>query len=124
MKQIASDSLIVGNDVAGIEINTWCLIDGVCGLDVYELVGIRQSNPDPSPSIFLQDITLGATTFIGTVLVVSFIVSAIMMIMWGMQWNEGMAWNGKKGMWYAVIGFLLVIFAYSIIKLVQFIAKW
>jgi hypothetical protein len=55
-------------------------------------------------------------------LVVSFIAAAIMMIMGWAQGNENMASNGKKWMGYAVIGFLLVIFAYTIIKLVQFIA--
>jgi hypothetical protein len=81
MRNIDSTSLVADNDVAGIELSTGCLVDGVCGLDVNELLGIRQSNPDVSPNIFLQDTTLAATTFIGTILVVSFIAAAIMMIM-------------------------------------------
>jgi hypothetical protein len=122
MRQLDSTSLIADNAVAGIELSTGCLVDGVCWLDVNELLGIRQSHPDTSPNIFLQDITLAATTIIGTVLFISIISAAIMIIMGGAQGNENMASNGKKWMGYAVIGFLLVIFAYAIIKLVQFIA--
>lgn len=122
MTSSSPDTLLAQND--GITINSDCLINGICGLDTDKVLWVNKSNPEQSPSIFLQDITLAATTFIGTVIVIAFIVSAIMMIMGGMQGNESMASNGKKGMGYTVIGFLLVIFSYSIIKLVQFIAAW
>lgn len=123
MKNISSQNLVAQNDESGIEIDSDCLVNGVCKFNVYETLGIRQSNPENSPSVFVQDVTLWATTFIGTILVISFIASAIMTILWWAQGNESMAGNGKKGMWYAVIGFLLVIFAYTIVKLIQFVAK-
>lgn len=104
----------------GIQCTTEMLSNGICSLHVYDMLGIRRGNPNTTPDEFVQDIVLTATTFIGTILTFALIVSALMIIFWGA--NENTAQRGRQGIKYALIGYVLVLCSYLIIRLVQYIA--
>lgn len=63
----------------GITCNEDQLVNGQCKLNIYDTLGIRQSvrnEGDPtSVGLFVQDIVLSATFFIGTLVTVALIVS-------------------------------------------------
>lgn len=96
------------------------LANGQCTFDIYETVGIRQDQPDTEVGTFIQDIFLSATFFIGTVVAVALIYSGLMYIM---AKDDSAAGKAKNGIKWSLIGLALVMFSYSIIRLVQYIAK-
>lgn len=69
-----------------------------------------------------MDVFLGATFFIGTMATLWLIISGMIMAFGGA--SEQQYEKGKNGMKYSIIGLLLVVFSYSIIRLVQYIAEW
>lgn len=107
-------------DMQGININADCLRNGQCSLNIYETLWIRESNPNPTVGTFVQDIVLAATTFFGTVLTIVVVVSWLMRIMASINGKDPS--NAKKGLISWVIGFLLVISSYAIVRLIQFLA--
>ena len=74
-----------------------------------------------SATIFVQDVLLSATLFIGTIITIALIYSGIMYIMAGVNGKDPS--KAKNGITYSIIGLLLVISSYTIIRLVQYIAK-
>ena len=96
------------------------LANGQCTFDIYDTVGIRKDQPDTDVGTFVQDIFLSATFFIGTVVAVALIYSGIMYIM---AKDDGAAGKAKNGIKWSLIGLALVMFSYTIIRLVQYIAK-
>lgn len=102
----------------GITINPECLKNWQCGFNIYELLGI---NRNTSATLFVQDILLSATFFIGTVITIALIYSGIMFIMAGATGKDPS--NAKNGIKYSIIGLLIVITSYSLIRLIQYIAK-
>jgi hypothetical protein len=74
-----------------------------------------------SATIFVQDVLLSATLFIGTIITIALIYSGIMYIMAGVDGKDPS--KAKNGITYSIIGLLLVISSYTIIRLVQYIAK-
>ena len=110
--------------VDGIKMCPNCLTNGTCSFSIYQFLGIRKSldnSVPPSPTLFVQDIILAATTFIGTILTIVFIVSGLMFIFAGATGKE--PGTAKKGMINSIIGLVIVICSYAIIRLVQYIAK-
>ena len=71
--------------------------------------------------MFVQDVLLSATFFIGTILTIALIYSGIQYIMAGANGKEPT--SAKSGIKNSIIGLLIVICSYSIIRLVQYIAK-
>jgi len=69
----------------GMTIGTKCLLNGQCKFNIYDALGIRTSIRNPgdatSVGIFVQDIVLSATMFIGTIVTIAIIVSGLMRIM-------------------------------------------
>lgn len=103
-----------------------CLLNWQCKFNVYDALGIRQSIRNPwdqtSVWLFVQDIVLSATMFIGTVITISIIVS---WLMWIFAWASGKdPSKAKSWLVNSIIWLLLVISSYMIIRLVQYIAKW
>ena len=96
------------------------LANGQCSFNIYKTIGIRQDQPDTEVGTFVQDIFLSATFFIGTVVAVALIYSGIMYIM---AKDDSAAGKAKNGIKWSLIGLALVMFSYSIIRLVQYIAK-
>jgi len=114
------------NPVMGITCNEDLLVNGQCKLNIYDTLGIRKSvrnKGDPtSVGLFVQDIVLSATFFIGTIVTIALVVSGIMYIMAASSWKSPDA--AKKGIIGSLIGLLIVVSSYVIIRLVQYIAKW
>jgi hypothetical protein len=108
------------SSTAGISCNAAQLQAGQCSLDVYQTLGIRQDQPDTNVGTFVSDITLSATFFIGTVVAIGLMYSGWLYIT---AKDEAATKKGKDGMRFAFIGLLLVMGSYSIIRLVQYIAK-
>ncbi len=101
------------------------LINGQCKFNVYDTLGIRKSvrNPGDATSVglFAQDIILSATFFIGTIVTVALVVSGIMYILAASSGKDPA--NAKNGIIWSLVGLLLVVSSYVIIRLVQYIAK-
>lgn len=109
-------------EAAGINCgdNAEGLANGQCTFNIYNAVGIRQDQPDTEVGTFVQDIFLSATFFIGTVVAVALIRSGIQYIM---AKDDGAAGKAKNGIKWSLIGLALVMFSYTIIRLVQYIAR-
>ncbi len=118
--QTASES------VMGISCSQEQLVQGQCKLNIYDTLGIRNTarNPGESTSVglFVQDIVLSATMFIGTLVTVALIVSGLMYIFAASSGKDPA--NAKKGIIGSLVGLLIVVSSYVIIRLVQYIAKW
>lgn len=110
----------------GISCNEDQLVNGQCKLNIYDTLGIRQNvgnDQDPtSVGLFVQDVVLAATMFIGTLVTVALIVSGLMFIFAASSGKDPA--NAKKGIMGSLLGLLIVVSSYVIIRLVQYIAKW
>jgi len=110
---------------AGIDCTPAQLANGQCTFSIYRTLGIKQdTNQDPSSvGLFVQDIILSLTFFIGTVLTVALIYAGFLFIRSGVTGDDEKQGTAKKGIMYAFIGLLLVMWSYSIIRFVQFIVR-
>lgn len=100
------------------------LLNGQCKFNIYDTLGIRQNSSQNEPAVFVQDAIFAATTFIGTVITIALIFSGLLFIRAGLSANEWLQERAKKWLINSVIGLLLVISSYMIIRLVQFIIRW
>lgn len=107
-----------------LDINTECLKNGQCHMNVYRTLWIRKSDDDPEVQTFVQDIILGATEFIGTVITVVLMVSGLFYIISAMNGKTELSWRAKKAMIWSIVWLLFVTLSYSIIRLIQFLATW
>ena len=109
----------------GIECSETQLLNGQCKLNVYDTLGIRKTVRDEgdatSVGLFVQDIILSATFFIGTVVTIALIVSWLMYIFAAGSGKDPA--NAKKGIVGSLVWLLLVVSSYVIIRLIQYIAK-
>jgi hypothetical protein len=105
----------------GIQCSTTQFMNGTCTFNYENSLGIRQSNPNTTPTELVQDVVLTATTFIGTILTVALIVSGLMLVFGGA--NENTASKGRSGIKYALIGYVVVLVSYAIVRLVQFMVS-
>ncbi len=114
-------------DGAPTSMNVWItctkedLVLGQCKMDAYRVLGIRQSS-ETSVGTFAQDLILSATMFIGTVVTLALIVSGLMFIFAGA--DTSLKEKAQKWLTNSLIGLLIVLSSYSVIRLVQFILKW
>jgi len=98
------------------------MVAGQCKFDVYDTIWIRQSEWETSVWIFVQDIILSATMFIGTVITIAIIVSWLLFVFW---WAKpDLQAKAKKWLTNAVIWLVLVLSSYTIIRLIQYLIKW
>ncbi len=104
-----------------LNIDEECLINGQCSMSVNQILGIDKWSTK-SFGVFIQDVILWATMFFGTILTVAIIISGIMFISAGAKWDSGWQTNAKKLLTNSIIGFVLVISSYGIIRLIQFLA--
>jgi len=107
-------------EVMWVECSSDQLRQWQCTFDAYKAIGIRQNQPDTNVKTFVQDFILSSTFFIGTVVAVWLMYSGWLYIT---AKDDGAAAKGKNGLKRSFIGVLLVISAYSIIRLVQYVAK-
>lgn len=92
-----------------------------CTFDAYKAIGIRADQPDTNVKTFIQDFAISSTFFIGTVVAVGLMYSWWLFIT---AKDDAAASKGKNGIKWSFIGIILVIFAYTIIRMVQYVAKW
>ena len=111
--------------VMGISCNEDQLVNGQCKLNIYDTLGIRKSvrntNDATSVGLFVQDIVLSATFFIGTLVTIALVVSGIMFIFAASSGKSPD--KAKQWIIWSLIGLLIVVSSYVIIRLVQYIAK-
>lgn len=111
--------------VMGIECCEEQLVNGQCKLNIYDTLGIRKSvrNTDDATSVglFVQDIVLSATFFIGTLVTIALVVSGLMFIFAASSGKSPD--KAKQWIMGSLIGLLIVVSSYVIIRLVQYIAK-
>jgi hypothetical protein len=56
------------------------MIYGQCKFNVYDTLGIRQGDKETSVGIFVQDIILSATMFIGTIVTIAIIIAGLLFV--------------------------------------------
>lgn len=110
----------------GIECSADQLRNGQCKFNIYQTLGIRQnSNEDPtSVGLFLQDIVLSMTFFIGTLVTIVILYAGVMFIRSGIKGDDALQATAKKWIVWWLIGMLLVMWSYVIIRLVQYLVRW
>ncbi len=95
--------------------------NGTCSRNINKTLGIKESNTTSNPTLFVQDIVLAATSFIGTLMVIALIVMWFKYVMWGM--DESSTGDLKGNIKKLLIWLGLVIGSYTIIRLIQYIAR-
>lgn len=95
---------------------------GQCEMHVYETLGIKDGASNTTFDVFVADAVQWLTFFIWTVVTIGLVVSSLMLIMAG--YDEKMQEKWKKWFKYSIYWLLLVIFSYTIIRVIQFLAKW
>jgi len=114
---------IVNNEgLLGIDCNGEKLMNNTCSRNINKTLGIRASDPNPNPTWLLQDVTLAATSFIGTLLMVALLYLWVKAVLAGWGDSDELS-DIKTKMKNLAIWFLLVIASYTIIRLIQYIAK-
>ena len=91
-----------------------------CTFNANTALGIKQNQPDVSVDAFAEDIILSSTFFIGTVVAVWLMYSGRIYIT---AKDNAAAAKWKNGIKWSFIWVLLVIGSYTIIRLVQYIAR-
>lgn len=112
------------NQTLWIWLNKDCLVHGWCSLDVYKTLWIRQNSSEETRTSvlsFFQDIIGASTFFIGTILTIAFVISGFRYVMAGANGSDPA--EAKKGIKYSIIGFILVMTAYAIIRFIQYLAS-
>lgn len=104
----------------GINMNTECLLNWQCSLNVYKVLWIRKSNQNPTVWWLFQDVVLAATSFVWTVVVIALIVSGLIFAFGSISWKDTK--KAKTIMIDCFIWLLLVMWSYTIIRLIQFLA--
>ena len=123
-QQKKQKALDAQNREVWITINSECMWGVGCGFSVYDSLGIRKGRAEgerTSVMLFLQDIILGASMFIGTVAAVAFILSGVYYIFSAS--DASYKKKAQEGMKYAVYGLVLVTLAIVIVRITQFIAR-
>ena len=109
----------------GIKMNSDCLVHGGCSLDVYKTLWMRadSGNEDRTSVLsFFQDIIGAATFFIGTIVTIAFVWSGFQCILAGRNGDSSGRAKALKGMLYSIVGLIIVMSSYAIIRLVQYLA--
>ncbi len=108
-----------------IDMDSQCLINWQCKFDIYQTLWIRQSLPREtrsSPWIFVQDIILSATFFVGTLITWVLIISWLLFVF---SWvNAGLADKAKKWITGSLVWLLFVVWSYAFVRLIQFLVTW
>lgn len=105
----------------GIQCSPAQMRNGTCSRNINKTLGIKESNTNANPTLFVQDLVLTATSFVGTLMVIALLVMGFKYVMGGMSESStgDLKWNMKK----LLIGLGLVIGSYTIIRLIQYVAR-
>ena len=111
-----------GTDNLGINCDATQLINGTCHRNINKTLGVRQSDTTPNPTVLLQDIVLAATSFVGTLIMIALIVMGVKYVKW--WYDESSTGDLKGNIRKLLIWLFLVIGSYTIIRLIQYVARW
>lgn len=110
------------SDKMWIEMDSDCLTNWQCKFYIYETLWIRQSlsrEDRSNPTIFIQDIILSATFFVGTAITIVLVISWLLFVFAGANW--ALAAKAKKWITWSLIWLLFVTWSYAFIRLLQFL---
>lgn len=108
----------------GINVDPDCLVNGGCSFSIYDALDIRndrEAGERTSVMTFVNDIILGLTWFIGTVVAVSLILSGFYYIISPV--DSGAKKKAMEGIKYSLIGMVIVSLSVVIVRLIQFLAS-
>ena len=94
---------------------------GQCKFNINKPLMIKEENDDPTPSSLLEDGVLGATFFIGAVVTVGLIISALKLIYGSIIWGDVDTY--KKSVTSSLIWLIIVLWAYIIVRVIQYLAR-
>lgn len=97
------------------------MLRGQCTWNVNKTLGLPDNKAMTDPTQIVSDVVLGATGFVGTALVIALIVMGVKYVSWGM--SESSTWNLKGNMKKLLIWLLLVVWSFTIIRVIQYIAR-
>ncbi len=83
---------------------------------------VERKNEEKTVMVIAQDVMLSATYMVWTVLTLVIIYCGLMYIF--ASKDGGDVSKYKKWLIYAAIGAILVRWAYAIVRLIQYVAKW
>lgn len=95
---------------------------GTCKRNINKTLGIRNSETTPNPTLMLQDVVLAATSFIGTLIMIALVVMGVKYVRW--WFDESASGDLKGNIKKLLIWLFLVIGSYTIIRLIQYVARW
>jgi hypothetical protein len=106
-----------------INLKDWCLTGMWRGCFDYEgIILPEESTTKPTVTSIAQDIYYAATYMVWTVLTIVIIYCGLGYIIASRDWKDTNTY--KKWLTNAAIGSLLVRWAYTIVRIIQYIAKW
>lgn len=117
-------SSATSSDNFWVDMNSKCMLDGTCSFSIYDATKVKKDRaPGERTSVmnFIQDIVLGATMFIGTVVTVALILSGFFYVFSTV--DSSLKKKAKDGIKYSLIGMVVVMLSLVIIRLVQFLAR-
>lgn len=117
-----SECLVNKAGTLGIKCTAEQLVNNTCSRNINKTLGIRQSDPRPNPTILLQDVVLWATSFVGTLIMIALLYLGIKAVMAGASDSDEMG-DIKSKAKNLVIWFLLIIGSFTIIRLIQYVAR-
>lgn len=80
LAQDSSTTTTSVDDISGVYCTDDQLKHGQCKFNINRPLQIKEENPDPTPSNLVEDLVLGATFFIGSLVTIGLIISAIKLI--------------------------------------------
>ena len=93
-----------------------------CSVNISQLVWVKETTSRKNLLNFTQDAVTGLTFFIWTVVLIALIYSGWLYLMaWG---DEKMAEKWKNWIKNSIIGLVLVLLSYVIIRAIQYFAVW
>lgn len=113
--------LLAIND--GINMSTDCVLNGTCQFSIYDAAKIKKNRAPgerTSVVVYLGDIVLGATMFIGTVVTLALIVSGVMYVFSTV--DSSMKNKAKSWIKYSLIGMVVVALSLVIVRVIQYLA--
>lgn len=113
--EVSSNTRIKFSDGCLTGMWNWCF-------DYEEMIMPGAQNPNMTATSIAQDVLLSATYMVGSVLTVVIIYCWLMYIFAARWWKDPKAY--KDWLIKAAIWALLVRWAYTIVRLIQYISKW
>ena len=107
----------------GLKCSAKDILNNTCTRNINKTLGIKWTNPIPNPELFVQDLVLASTSFIGTALLVGIVVMGFKAVAQGWSGSEDQMAKIKSWVVNLLIGVVLIMASYTIIRIVQYVAR-